>query len=75
MKYAAEYNPVSQEDLIDACERDMRVQLDGAKASFWMASYYFQELDADPEVKAELWNRFNATERRLMKDKEGKEWT
>lgn len=66
--------PVSEEDLVEKAESDMRIMLEGARASFGMAKFFFDELDADPAVKAELWHKFNATERRLMKGGD-EEWS
>ena len=67
--------PVSTEDVIGDCEREIRNQLQWARLHFDNARKWFNRLDADPEAKQELWFRFNATERRLMKDTEGKEWS
>ena len=64
--------PISTEDLIADCEREMRLQLHHARECFGLAAEWFNQLDVDPEAKQELWFRFNATERRLMK---GGEWS
>ena len=68
-------NGVSQSDLVTDCERSMRDCIATARWMISNANWHFDHLDVDPELKADLWSRFNATERRLMKDKEGKEWS
>lgn len=60
---------------VDACEHEMRLRLMVARDHFRFAKEKFDALNVDHAVKQELWFRFNATERRLMKDTEGKEWS
>ena len=67
--------PVSEKDEVDSAERLMRAYLETAKTGFELAMDVFADLHLDPNTMSELWFKFNATERRLMKDREGKEWT
>ena len=66
---------VGIEDVLDAAERVMRENLLQARLCFMSAKRVVDDLDLDPEVQANLWGKFNATERRLMKDKDGVEWS
>ena len=71
----SEQQPVTDSDVADAAERLMRSYLVTAKTGFELAMDVFADLHLDPNTMSELWFRFNATERRLMKDREGKEWS
>lgn len=64
--------PVSQEDLIDDCEFHMREYLRSAKWMFENAKWWYDQLEATEEQKTELWFRFAAFERDLMKGDKGK---
>jgi len=67
---------VSDEEVIADCEREMRLNLAHAKNCFALAKGWFDQLDASEEAKSELWFRFAAFERDLMKgDKGKKEWS
>ena len=66
---------VSDQEVVDAVERLMRAYLETAKTGFELAMQEFQKTGCDPAAMQDLWFRFNATERRLMKDSEGKEWS
>ena len=71
----SEKQEVTEEDVVDAVERLMRAYLETAKTGFELAMQEFQKAGCDPAMMQDLWFRFNATERRLMKDSEGKEWS
>lgn len=66
--------PVSEEDLVESTEIDMRERLKAARYLFSTAKLFFDKLNADPAIKADLWHKFNATERRLMKGGD-EEWS
>ena len=69
-------DPVSQEDIVNHCEQEMRLNLTHAKNCFALAKGWFDQLDATEEQKTELWFRFAPFERDLMKgDKGKKEWS
>ena len=65
--------PVGEEDEIDFVESRMRACLYQARREFDQAKSIFHRFDADPAQQSALWNRFNATMRRLMKG-DDKEW-
>ena len=75
MRHSRADTPVSIEDVLDAAERVMRENLLQARLCFMSAKRVVDDLDLDPEAQARLWGKFNATERRLMKDKDGVEWS
>ena len=60
---------------MDHVERIMRRGLLGARKSFEYAKELYDHFHGTEEEKLELWKRFNATERRLMKDSDGAEWS
>ena len=65
--------PVGEDDEMDTVELRMRVRLMEARKQFSMARMEMALFDADPAQQSALWNRFNATMRRLMKG-DPKEW-
>ena len=65
---------VGIDDVLDDTERVMRFWLREARRHFERAKKVCDDLDLDPEAQAKLWGKFNATERRLMKN-EDKEWS
>ena len=72
----SERQPVTETDVADTAERLMRSYLASSRTNFELAMDVFKDLDLDPSVMQKLWFKFNATERRLMKDaEEGKEWS
>jgi hypothetical protein len=71
----SEKQEVSEQDVLDAVERQIREHLNEARMEFDLAMSAFQGAALDPSLMQDLWFRFNATERRLMKDTEGKEWS
>lgn len=72
-RYSKHTNPISGEEMVKHIEDNMRRLLSEARNKFLCAYGVFSCLEVEDQV--ELWKRFNATERRLMKDAEGKEWS